>query len=173
MAFALRNFFPGRDPKPFVKKALDLVGLDLERIGNRSPFTLSGGEGRRVALASVLVHDPEVLILDEPLVMLDKKGKEMVLKALKRWKSFGRTLIIATHDLDWLLPIADRIVLMENGKISLNEDVRSFLMQDLKSFTTSKSKVYAELLRRNIDPFEMSYDDLVKYVCWGEDFEAR
>ena len=173
VAFAFRNFFPRRDPKPFVEKALNLVGMNLESIGNRSPFTLSGGEGRRVALASILVHDPEVLVLDEPLVMLDKKGKEMILDALKRWKNLGKTLIIATHELDWLLPIADRIVLMEDGEISLNTDVKSFLMQNLKSFTTSKSRVYAELLRKNIDPFSMSYDELVKYVCWGESFEAR
>ena len=156
-----------------MEKALNLVGMDLESIGNRSPFTLSGGEGRRVALASILVHDPEVLVLDEPLVMLDKKGKEMILDALKRWKSLGKTLIVATHDLDWLLPIADRIVLMENGKILLNTDVRSFLMQNLKSFTTSKSRVFAELLRKNIDPFSTTYDELIKYVCWGESFEAR
>ncbi|HIP92558.1 MAG TPA: ABC transporter ATP-binding protein [Thermotoga sp.] len=165
VAFAFRNFFPEKDPKPFVKRALNLVGMDFEAIRNRSPFTLSGGEGRRVAIASIIVHDPDVLILDEPLVMLDRKGKEMILNVLKKWKQFGKTLIIATHDLDWLLPIADRIVLIEKGEILLDNDVESFLKQDLKDFATSRSKVYAKLLRRNINPFNLSFEDLVRYIC--------
>ena len=82
------------------------------------PHQLSGGEKKRVALASVLVLDPEVLLLDEPAAALDPASQAQILEFLVSWGKGAKTVITATHDLDTLEEIADRCYVFENGKIA-------------------------------------------------------
>ena len=92
-----------------------LALMDLEHLRDRPPHRLSGGEKKRVALASVLVLDPEVLLLDEPAAALDPKSQSQIIDFLVSWGESGKTVITATHDLDSLEDIADRCYVFESG----------------------------------------------------------
>ena len=97
--------------------ALKMVGLD-ESFLNRDPFKLSGGEKRRVAIASVLAFNPEVIIFDEPTNGLDTTSKEMLIKLIKLLKNkYGKTIIVVSHDVDTLYKFVDNVIILSNGKI--------------------------------------------------------
>ena len=100
-----------------VRAACLLVGLDEERFGWRSPFELSGGEMRRVALAGVLVQDPAVLMLDEPTIGLDGAGKREILREISALHRSGKTVIIVSHSVEEIADLVDRLMVMEEGKI--------------------------------------------------------
>lgn len=111
-----------------VSWALEMVGLDAEEMGTRVPFTLSGGEMRRVALASALAMRPEVLILDEPTAGLDPQGRRELLGRVARWQEeIGLTLILVSHDLDELARVVERVVLLDGGQVAADGPVRRVL----------------------------------------------
>ncbi|PQP84813.1 energy-coupling factor transporter ATPase [Paenibacillus sp. PCH8] len=98
-------------------EALHRVGLD-ESFCNRSPFELSGGEKRRVAIASVLAMNPEVLILDEPTVGLDSEGKEQLMVLFRSWQQEqGSTIVMVTHDMETVAEYADEVIIFEHGQV--------------------------------------------------------
>lgn len=116
VSYALRNFgFKERTIKKRVTWALNL--LDLTRYRQVSPFMLSGGERKRVALASVLAWDPKVLILDEPTIGQDYQQKERLRQFIIQLNAQGKTVIIVTHDIEFVAECAPRIVLMAQGEI--------------------------------------------------------
>lgn len=118
IAFAPSNFgIRGDELTERVHESLHLVGLDT-KITEMSPFKLSGGEMRRVALAGVLAMKPEYLILDEPTSGMDIKGKKELYTNLKKIHSTGTCVVIVSHQIDDLLPVVNKIVLMDNGKIT-------------------------------------------------------
>jgi len=102
--------------KAAVERALSAVGLRFDLL-DRSPFTLSGGEKRRVALAAALAHEPELLLLDEPEVGMDVRGQKRIRELIQRLKSEGKALVVATHDVDAAMAWADRCVVLERGRV--------------------------------------------------------
>ncbi|MDP4109428.1 MAG: ABC transporter ATP-binding protein [Bacillota bacterium] len=95
--------------------------LKIEKLRDRSPFELSGGEQQRVAIASVLAMQPEILVLDEPTSNLDPQGTEEVFAAVKDLnKKSNITVVIVEHEIELLAEYADRIIFMNNGEIVLN-----------------------------------------------------
>mgnify|MGYP001029161232 FL=1 len=100
-----------------VKSAMELVGLNYEEIGEKSPFELSGGQMRRVALAGVLAMQPRYLVLDEPTAGLDPKGRYYLLNDIKRLHKQGTTIVIISHSMDDVAWLAKRIAVMERGRI--------------------------------------------------------
>jgi len=104
-----------------VKVALDLAGLDFEEFKDRSPFNLSGGQQRRVAIAGVLAMRPRVLILDEPSAGLDPQGREKLKALLKRLhKNYNITIILISHRMEEITQLSNRVIVMDHGKIVLN-----------------------------------------------------
>ena len=104
------------------RKALQMVGLP-EELYKQSPFELSGGQKRRVAIAGVLAMQPEILILDEPTAGLDPKGREEILDQIKKLqKDAGITVILVSHSMEDVAEYVDRIIVMSGGKI-LYDDV--------------------------------------------------
>ena len=104
------------------RKALQMVGLP-EELYQQSPFELSGGQKRRVAIAGVLAMQPEILILDEPTAGLDPKGREEILDQIKKLqKEAGITVILVSHSMEDVAEYVDRIIVMSGGKI-LYDDV--------------------------------------------------
>ena len=97
-----------------VAETLDL--MEIAHLKDRSPHRLSGGEKKRVALASVLVLDPEVLLMDEPTAALDPKSQSMVVDFLIGWGGGAKTVVTATHDLDIVSEIADRCYVFQRGE---------------------------------------------------------
>jgi cobalt/nickel transport system ATP-binding protein len=94
-----------------------LSSMSLLHLRDRMPYRLSGGEKKRVALASVLILDPDVLLLDEPTAMLDPKSQSLVVDLIQQWKGSSKTVITATHQLEIVEDIADRVVVMDGGSI--------------------------------------------------------
>lgn len=123
VAFGLRSFEKGLEQSQIVervKQAIELVGLDYEEIKEKSPFELSGGQKRRVAIAGVIVSKPEVLVLDEPVAGLDPKGKNEFIQLLHSLhQSFVKTIIIVSHDMDLVAEHCTRLAVFSNGEVIL------------------------------------------------------
>jgi sulfonate transport system ATP-binding protein len=120
----LPNVMLGLEPAmiPRARKVLSQVGL-AER-ANEWPATLSGGQRQRVALARALVHDPNLLLLDEPLGSLDALTRiEMQQLIEDVWRSRGFTAMLVTHDVAEAISLADRVILIEGGRVALDEVV--------------------------------------------------
>jgi len=98
-----------------VNETLSLMGIS--HLKERPPYRLSGGEKKRVALASVLVLHPEVLLLDEPTATLDPRSQSQLIDLIQQWKGTAKTVITATHQLDIVEDIADRILVLEAGAV--------------------------------------------------------
>ncbi len=119
IAYGLINLgVAGNQLEPAVARALKIVGLSGYE--NKSPFNLSGGEKKRVALASVLAMRPDVLVLDEPTASLDPLGAARIIKLLNGInRELGITLVFATHDVDIVPLLAGRVYVMDKGRIKL------------------------------------------------------
>lgn len=141
IAFAEKIFDPkNKNIKNKVIKALKMVGLDESYI-NRSPFNLNGGEKRRVAIASVLISNPKVLIMDEPTIGLDNNSKKRLMVLLKKLKTmYSKTIIIVTHDVDMLYEIVDNVVVLNNGKLVKEGDKLS-VFSDVKLLDENNTPV--------------------------------
>ena len=104
-----------------VREAMTLVGLNYEKDKDRSPFELSGGQKRRVAIAGVIAMKPDVLILDEPTAGLDPIGREEVLGQIKNLHaSYGITVILVSHSMEEVARYAQEIMVMDRGKVILS-----------------------------------------------------
>ena len=109
-----------------VKEALQTVGLS-EAVYEKSPFELSGGQKRRVAIAGVLAMNPEVLILDEPTAGLDPKGRDEILYAIKELhQKRGITVVLVSHSMEDVAKLADRLIVMHKGKVAMKETTKEF-----------------------------------------------
>lgn len=121
VAFALKNFAPNlseNETESRVKEALTLTGLNYDLVKDKSPFDLSGGQKRRVAIAGVIVAKPEILVLDEPAAGLDPKGKREFLELLlKLHKDFVKTIIIVSHDMNLVAEYCTKAAVFSDGEI--------------------------------------------------------
>lgn len=126
ISFALRNFgFKEDIIENRVAWALNLLGLTQYR--KTSPFMLSGGERKRVALASVLAWDPKILILDEPTIGQDYQQKEKLRQFIMQMKTQDRTIIMVTHDVEFVAECNPRVLLMREGKIIADGEAKNIL----------------------------------------------
>ncbi len=118
-----------------VEWACQQVGLNLADVGERSPFELSGGQMRRVAIAGVLAMQPKVLILDEPTAGLDPAGRRSILEMIRGLHSQGdRTIVMVSHSMDDIASLATRLVVMNRGTVALTGTPREvFCQQELLS----------------------------------------
>ena len=121
VAFGLKNFMPDVTPeetRKAVREALETVGLRYHEVKNCSPFELSGGQKRRVAIAGVIVTKPEILVLDEPAAGLDPLGKEEIMSLLhKIHADWCKTVIIVSHDMDEIAENCTRAAIFADGKV--------------------------------------------------------
>ncbi len=108
-----------------VNCTLDL--MDIAPLRDRAPYRLSGGEKKRVALASVIVLDPEVLLLDEPTAMLDPRSQSQLIDLIQNWKGTSKTVVTATHQLEIIEDIADRVFVLEQGSVSASGSPQEIL----------------------------------------------
>ncbi len=103
-----------------VIESMKMVGLDYETYKDQSPFDLSGGQKRRVAIAGVIAMKPTTLILDEPTAGLDPKGRDDILEQIsKLHKEYNMTIILVSHSMEDVAKIAERIIVMNHGKVEL------------------------------------------------------
>ena len=121
VAFGLKNFEPDlsdEEVEQKVREALEIVGLDYQKVREKSPFELSGGQKRRVAIAGVIVTRPEVLVLDEPAAGLDPVGKRDFIALLhKLHNTFVKTIILVSHDMNLVSENCNRAGIFSYGKL--------------------------------------------------------
>ena len=104
------------------KQSLEFVSLDYEKYKNRSPFQLSGGQMRKVAIAGVIALKPKYLILDEPAAGLDPVGRDDLFEKIsKLYQKTGMTVILISHNMDDVARLAQRLIVMNNGEISIDD----------------------------------------------------
>ena len=118
-----------------VSKALDLVGLS--DFADQRPHLLSGGEKRRLAIAGVLAMEPRIIVFDEPFSSLDYPGVKQVLQHILALHQSGHTILVTTHDLEKIIAHADRMILMQNGKI-IRDGIPANIMTDIEAFGVRK-----------------------------------
>ena len=104
-----------------IKRAMKMVGIDYEEYKDKSPFDLSGGQKRRVAIAGVVAMEPKILILDEPTAGLDPKGRDDILSQIKTLhKDYNMTIILVSHSMEDVAKVADRIIVMNKATCILD-----------------------------------------------------
>lgn len=117
VAFGLKNFgYKNEDALKKAHEALLQVGLD-ESYFTRSPFDLSGGEKRRVAIAGIIAIDPDILVLDEPTAGLDPVGCQSIMKLVKNMFDNGKTIIVVTHDMEMVMEYCQKVFVVKEGQI--------------------------------------------------------
>lgn len=123
IAFGPKNIgIPENEVESTVRNALSQVGLSYEEFAEKSPFELSGGQKRKVAIAGVLAMKPKILILDEPTAGLDPKSRDELIRHIKSLhKEEKMTIIFVTHSMDEAVRLADRLVVMHKGRIVQND----------------------------------------------------
>ena len=118
VAFGVKNFgIKGEEAIDKAHKALLSVGLD-ESYFKRSPFELSGGEKRRVAIAGILAIEPDILVLDEPTAGLDPKGVNEIMSLVSQMHRDGKTIILVTHDMDIVLKYCQKVFVLNKGQLA-------------------------------------------------------
>lgn len=110
------------EAKEIAIKCLKDVGLP-EKLYEKSPFELSGGQKRRVAIAGILAMEPEYFILDEPTAGLDPQGANEMMNLFKKINKSGKTIILVTHDMNHVLQYCDEVVVMNHGKVERHDSV--------------------------------------------------
>lgn len=118
-----------------VKEAMEIVGLDYETKKDKSPFEISGGQKRRVAIAGILAMKPDILILDEPTAGLDPKGRDELFFQIKNlYEKNNITIVLISHSMEDVAKLVNRIIIMKNGKIHLDKNTKEAFsdVDDLK-----------------------------------------
>lgn len=111
--------------KKRVYESMDFVGISRE-LESKSPFDLSGGQKRRVAIASIIAMKPQVLILDEPCAGLDPKGRQVILNLVRDYqRKEGNTVIFVSHSMEDVAAVADRVLVLNKGKIAMDGSVNA------------------------------------------------
>lgn len=131
IAFGLENLGAPRESMPDrINQAMSIMGL--EELADRSPFELSGGQQQRLALATVLVMEPSLLILDEPTSQLDPVGTKEVFQALRNLTdSSETTIVLVEHKLEWVATFADRVIALDHGRIATQGKPEQVLTSDV------------------------------------------
>jgi energy-coupling factor transport system ATP-binding protein len=160
VAFGLKNFkknLTKEEIEQAVKQSLEIVGLDYEEVKDKSPFDLSGGQKRRVAIAGVIVTKPQILILDEPAAGLDPKGKNEIMELLhKLHNEWCKTVIIVSHDMDEVADNCTEAAVISDGTVfACDAPPRIFRRADELSAlgldVPLTSKISAELKKQGFD----------------------
>jgi energy-coupling factor transport system ATP-binding protein len=173
VGFGPKNMgLPGEEIALRVRRALSQVGLPGDEILSRSPFELSGGQRRRVAIAGVLAMEPQVLILDEPTAGLDPRGREEVLALVNSIHAAKRcTVIMVSHSMDEVARVANRVIVMNRAEIAIDgtpRDVfgRSAELREMGLDVPAVAQLCSELKGRGLDvpPGIMTLEELKDFI---------
>lgn len=158
-----------------VREALSMVGMDFDKVKDISPFELSGGQKRRVAIAGVLAMKPKVLILDEPTAGLDPHGRDEILGEIKKLHQMqNMTVVLVSHSMEDIANLVDRIIVMSKGKVVLTDTARNVfkqadLLQSIGLGVPQVTQLSNELAKKGIAmdsciSVDEAFDVLIKYL---------
>ncbi len=144
IAYGLENF--GAEPEEIRRRVTEIIDrLGITHLKDKDPFELSGGQQQRVALASILVMDPEILVIDEPTSQLDPCGTEQVFEVIDMVKQEGKTIILVEHKIELIARYADRVCVMDGGRIVMEGATRKILSDPELEEHGVQMPVYAAL----------------------------
>lgn len=159
-----------------VRDAMEDVGLDFDSLKDRSPFELSGGQKRRVAIAGVIAMKPKVLVLDEPTAGLDPNGRDEILNEIKKlYEKEGITIILVSHSMEDVARLVNRILVMDKGKLVMDGETREVFKRaselekiglgipQITSFMR-KFKAKGNDVRDDILTVEEAKEEILKYL---------
>ena len=173
VAFGLRNFgYKEKEALEEAHKALLAVGLD-EKYFKRSPFELSGGERRRVAIAGIIAINPDILVLDEPTTGLDVKGSRDVMSLVTKMYESGKTILMVTHDMELVMKYCKTVYVLKDGKLDYQGPVSELFDNVGEDSAIEVPPLYklAQKLKERGAPIEIDKiketRDLIKQIeCW-------
>lgn len=126
IAFGLENLaLDAEDIRKRVEETLKL--LHIEELRNKNPYELSGGQGQKVALASIIAMDPEIMVIDEPTSQLDPKGTEEIFEIIDILKKEGKTIILVEHKLELIAEYAEKVMVLDEGEMILSGNTEDVL----------------------------------------------
>lgn len=163
----------GEELDRVMEESIRLTGLDYEAVKERSPFELSGGQKRRVAIAGVLAMKPEILILDEPTAGLDPSAHRDVLKLIRRIHRQERmTILLVSHNMGDIAELADRVLVMNRGKLVMNGTPAEVFSRGEPLWEMGlglpPATEFMERLKERmpgIDAAQLSIEDAAKEIC--------
>lgn len=162
ISFAPLNWgLRGEEVKERVRGAMDAIGLD-PALMSANPFELSGGQKRRVAIASVLAAEPRYLVLDEPTAGLDAAGAAELISLVRRFRQEGKAVVLITHDLGLALDISDTIIVLAAGRVSALGAPR--LIAEKLCHTQVEGLVLPDILRLS---FELRREGRIPDLAWN------
>ncbi|MCI0513353.1 energy-coupling factor ABC transporter ATP-binding protein [candidate division KSB1 bacterium] len=162
IAYGLKNLnFPVTDIAPMIDESLTLVGLDPRMFRERNPHFLSEGEKRRVAMASVIAMQPEILVLDEPTAGLDSAGIELLQKIIVHYTGHGRTIFIVSHNMELLFELVPRLIVLNQGKIVFDGPKQALLARSHQlSEWGLKPPLYQQYLQKIKHHFDLKESEI-------------
>lgn len=182
IAFGPENLGLGEDEvETRVREAMDLVGLDFATMKDHSPFELSGGQKRRVAIAGVLAMQPKVLVLDEPTAGLDPHGRDEILGQIEKlYKNQDMTIVLVSHSMEDIAKLAKRVIVFAEGRVMYDGETREVFshskeLEDLNLGIPQITSFMKELRLRgypvsdDILTVEEAKLELIKYLRSRED----
>ena len=159
IAFGLENLaLDAEDIRKRVEETLKL--LHIEELRNKNPYELSGGQGQKVALASIIAMDPEIMVIDEPTSQLDPKGTEEIFEIIDILKKEGKTIILVEHKLELIAEYAEKVMVLDKGEMILSGNTEDVLKNKILMEKEIGIPQYAALAYRLMDEGKVKFEEI-------------
>ena len=159
IAFGLENLaLDAEDIRKRVEETLKL--LRIEELRDKNPYELSGGQGQKVALASIIAMDPEIMVIDEPTSQLDPKGTEEIFEIIDILKKEGKTIILVEHKLELIAEYAEKVMVLDEGEMILSGNTEDVLKNKILLEKEIGIPQYAALAYRLMDEGKVQFEEI-------------
>ena len=159
IAFGLENLaLDSEDIRKRVEETLKL--LRIEELRNKNPYELSGGQGQKVALASIIAMDPEIMVIDEPTSQLDPKGTEEIFEIIDILKKEGKTIILVEHKLELIAEYAEKVMVLDEGEMILSGNTEDVLKNKILMEKEIGIPQYAALAYKLMEEGKVQFEEI-------------
>ena len=159
IAFGLENLALDAE---YIRKRVEetLKLLHIEELKDKNPYELSGGQGQKVALASIIAMDPEIMVIDEPTSQLDPKGTEEIFEIIDILKKEGKTIILVEHKLELIAEYAEKVMVLDEGEMILSGNTEDVLKNKILMEKEIGIPQYAALAYRLMDKGKVKFEEI-------------
>ena len=159
IAFGLENLALDAE---YIRKRVEetLKLLHIEELKDKNPYELSGGQGQKVALASIIAMDPEIMVIDEPTSQLDPKGTEEIFEIIDILKKEGKTIILVEHKLELIAEYAEKVMVLDEGKMILSGNTEDVLKNKILLEKEIGIPQYTALAYRLMDEGKVQFEEI-------------
>ena len=159
IAFGLENLALDAE---YIRKRVEetLKLLHIEELKDKNPYELSGGQGQKVALASIIAMDPEIMVIDEPTSQLDPKGTEEIFEIIDILKKEGKTIILVEHKLELIAEYAEKVMVLDEGEMILSGNTEDVLKNKILMEKEIGIPQYAALTYRLMDEGKVQFEEI-------------